>query len=255
MRKHVRRPTPAMLVAITALISSLAGPAIADQAASIAKSISGSTIKKGSITSKQVKDRSIKGADVARNALGGTEVNEAKLAKVPAATAADSAALAANATHAVNADKATTADKASDSDTLGGKTPASFVASGAELRYLVRMTKGDTAVKRTFGPLTITFTCVDNAGSTHGSAVAETSVDHTYFNAYSTDTDLNPGETATLNDVDSLTADSYDSEEPRIDTPDGSFSVFDGDGEPVGAWANHAGADCEFTGHLVNNAA
>jgi hypothetical protein len=135
------RPSPAMIVAVTALISALAGPAIADQAVGLAKRaklIDGSKIKPRSVSANRLKS----------NALTGTEIDESKLGKVSSATradsatsatsaaradsathasSADSATSATNATNAINATNANHATSADDAATLNG-TPASAFA-------------------------------------------------------------------------------------------------------------------------------
>jgi hypothetical protein len=61
----MRRPTPASAIAIAALFVALGGPAQA------ARLIDGSDIKKGTVGSKQVKDRSIAPRDLSRRAVRG----------------------------------------------------------------------------------------------------------------------------------------------------------------------------------------
>jgi hypothetical protein len=63
---------------------------------------------------------SISGRDVANDSLGGADINEAKLFKVPRAARADSAASADNATHA------STADTATNAQALGGHQASDF---------------------------------------------------------------------------------------------------------------------------------
>src|SRR5215218_3797055 len=46
------------------------------------------------ITTKDVKNRSLKGGDLRKNTVTGTEINESKLGRVPAARTADTAATA-----------------------------------------------------------------------------------------------------------------------------------------------------------------
>jgi hypothetical protein len=60
------------------------------------------------INGKSIKDRTVTAKKIKKNALTGTEVNEAKLGKVPLAGLAD------NATHAT------------DADTVGGQAPTSY---------------------------------------------------------------------------------------------------------------------------------
>ena len=80
-----RRPSPAMVVACLALAVSLGGTAVA------ATTINGGLIKNRTIGAKKIK----------KNALTGTEIRESSLGKVPKATKADSATLAALATNAL----------------------------------------------------------------------------------------------------------------------------------------------------------
>jgi hypothetical protein len=87
------------------------------------------------ITSSDIKNRTIKGGDVKKNALGGTEINERKLRQVPnaarAATAGSAdisknAETANQATNATNATNAALANVARDANTLAGQGAASF---------------------------------------------------------------------------------------------------------------------------------
>lgn len=59
----MRRPSPALLIAIAALFVALGGPAQAQRL------IGGKEIKKGAVASKQVKDRSLKPRDLSRGAV------------------------------------------------------------------------------------------------------------------------------------------------------------------------------------------
>ena len=84
------------------------------------------------ITSSDIKNRTIKGGDVKKNALGGTEINERKLRTVPRATRAQSAAgadiskQAESANQATNALNADVANVARDANTLAGQGAAAF---------------------------------------------------------------------------------------------------------------------------------
>src|SRR3954464_14285477 len=66
------------------------------------------------VNGKTIKNRTVGAAKIKKNALTGTEINEAKLGKVPLAALADNAT---NAGHALNA------------DTVGGQAPSSFKIS------------------------------------------------------------------------------------------------------------------------------
>jgi hypothetical protein len=64
----VRRPSPALLIALTALIVSLGG-----------NSYAAITLAKNSVTSKAIKDGQVKRADLARNAVGTGQVADGSL--------------------------------------------------------------------------------------------------------------------------------------------------------------------------------
>jgi hypothetical protein len=78
-------PSPAMVVAVTALVMSLGGSAYA-------LVITGKQIRNGSITAKDVRNRSLTGTDVRRDRLGGGSIKESSLGVVPAAGLAHGAA-------------------------------------------------------------------------------------------------------------------------------------------------------------------
>jgi hypothetical protein len=121
MRLTISRPTPALVVALLALVMAMAGTGYA------AISISGKSIKK----------RSVPANRVVPNTLGGRQIDETKLAPVPAALqalSADKAKTADSATSADSADSAQTALQARDSDHLEGKTASAFVPSKRILR-------------------------------------------------------------------------------------------------------------------------
>ena len=69
-------PSPAMVVAVTALVMSLGGSAYA-------LVITGKSIKNGSVTTKDIRNRSLTGSDMRRNRVGGNSVKESTLGTVP----------------------------------------------------------------------------------------------------------------------------------------------------------------------------
>jgi hypothetical protein len=87
MRRILRRflPSPAMVVALVALVMSLGGSAYA-------LVITGKSIKNGTITAKDVRNRSLTGTEVRRDRLGGASIKESTLGPVPAAFVAVGAA-------------------------------------------------------------------------------------------------------------------------------------------------------------------
>jgi hypothetical protein len=90
-------------------------------------------------------------------AIGGTEIAEAKLGKIPAAGAADTAA---NAGHATTADSAT---NAGDAAKLGGLAPNAFVQGGGSHVLIRKKIPQNTAETKLFSIQdagTISFGCV-----------------------------------------------------------------------------------------------
>jgi hypothetical protein len=74
-------PSPAMVVAVVALIMSLGGSAYA-------LVVTGKQIRNGSVTAKDIRNRSLTGNDVRRDRLGGNSIKESSLATVPGALVA-----------------------------------------------------------------------------------------------------------------------------------------------------------------------
>ena len=131
------------------------------------------------ITSSDIKNRTIKGGDVKKNALGGTEVNEARLKTVPKASAADLAATASDAQALAGLgvaafEKSSRIQVASaplaPSGPSGEQTLVSWPEMGVELRTSSVACAGDKVrlrVRKTSGP----YTAVYEGGTSHGTLV------------------------------------------------------------------------------------
>jgi hypothetical protein len=74
-------PSPAMVVAVTALVMSLGGSAYA-------LVVTGKSIRNNTVTAKDIRNRSLTGNDIRRDKLGGGTIKESSLAPVPVAFAA-----------------------------------------------------------------------------------------------------------------------------------------------------------------------
>jgi hypothetical protein len=72
-------PSPAMVVALVALIASLSGSAYA------ALVITGKSIKNGTVTTKDIRNHSLRGTDMRRDGIGGGSIKESTLGPVPQA--------------------------------------------------------------------------------------------------------------------------------------------------------------------------
>src|SRR4051794_94524 len=70
-------PSPAMVVAVVALVVSLSGAAFA------AFVITGKKIKNGTVTGRDIRNHSLSGTDVRRDGLGGGSIKESSLGAVP----------------------------------------------------------------------------------------------------------------------------------------------------------------------------
>ena len=70
-------PSPAMVVAVVALIVSLSGSAYA------AFVITGKNIKNGTVTGRDIRNHSLSGTDVRHDSLGGRSIKESSLGAVP----------------------------------------------------------------------------------------------------------------------------------------------------------------------------
>jgi hypothetical protein len=100
-RLPLRRPSPAMAVALTALFLSLGGVSYGLATGSIdSREIKNNTIRTRDLRNNEVRGRdirnsTIRGRDVALNTLGGVDINELRLGKVPSAELADRSGTAA----------------------------------------------------------------------------------------------------------------------------------------------------------------
>ena len=78
MRLRRLLPTPAMVVALAALVVSLGGSAYA-------LVVTGKTIRNNTVTGKDIRQRSLTGSDVGRDRLGAGSIREHSLGPVPSA--------------------------------------------------------------------------------------------------------------------------------------------------------------------------
>ena len=87
MSRSLRRviPSPAMIVAIVALVMSLGGSAYA-------LVITGKSIRNNTVTGKDIRSKSLRGHDLRGDSVGGGAIKESSLGTVPAAGLATSSA-------------------------------------------------------------------------------------------------------------------------------------------------------------------
>ena len=109
-RALLRRPSPAMGVALISLFVSLGGVSYGLATGSIdSREIKNNTIRSKDVRNNAVhgstdlRNNSVRGRDIRNQTITGGDVNEPTLGKVPLASRADSAGLATNALNAANA--------------------------------------------------------------------------------------------------------------------------------------------------------
>jgi hypothetical protein len=93
-RKRIGLPSPAMVVAVIALIAVLGGSAVAAMHGLPKNSVGTHQIKSRAITAGKIARNAVSGAKVANHSLTGADINLAALGTVPAATSAAHAASA-----------------------------------------------------------------------------------------------------------------------------------------------------------------
>jgi hypothetical protein len=232
MRKYLRRPSPAMAVAVIALVVGASSTAVAGSIARIGSadikdnSITTRDIRNNNIGTQDIRDGSLGSSDIGSNSLNGTDIDESTLGKVPAAANADTAA---------NADK------------LGGKTAEELTASGDLRTFVKYLAVGESAVLAQQGQLLARATCTDNGGGSTRTAVEfESSVEGAWMSgdpltANTPSTMFSMSDTSTYydRDIDSGSA----------MAPDGTYIGIDG--ESLGLGVNLFGHGCVVAGSAV----
>jgi hypothetical protein len=286
MRKFTpRRPSAAMLVAATALVSSLAGPAAADEVARIAQSITsskqiengtvtGADIKNGSVSTTDLLDGAVQSADIGTGQVQTSEIGDNAIRgdKVQANTI-DSSDLQDNALRgpdvldnsltgadldegslgqvpgASRADRAGSAENADNAGNAGSLGPnrAGAVFTNA------RMSVGESGVIARSGPFVFRGTCEAGSGEAPDVGVraeieVESTVDNSFFDSGDEDfdDDFDAGETALLVSEDTTSENEEESTELVAYSGNGDWAFIDEDSEPFAVMVNTNNADCRF---------
>ena len=168
LSKSVRRPSPAIIVAIVALVAALGGSALALPGKNKVQS---DDIKKNAVKSKHLKNNGVKGIDIDETSLG----------VVPSASLADNARNAVNAVNAVNlVSHARIAqfvgDGTHDLATIGpfkliGECTVADGATDEALLQIETTTDGSALVSDTSGTL-LPFDIADNPQELNGASAA-----------------------------------------------------------------------------------
>jgi hypothetical protein len=122
MRRFVRRPSPAMVVALVALFAAFSGLAVAGPSIPGVGRVHSEDIHNGHVRTQDIRNNGVRGldirtgtvngSDVGDDSLTGADILESSLGPVPSATSATNAQNATNATNAQNA------------NTVGGRSAA-----------------------------------------------------------------------------------------------------------------------------------
>jgi hypothetical protein len=245
MTKHLhRRPSPAMVVSIVALIVALGGTGYAAVVLP-ANSVGSKQLKKNAVSGKKIKKNAVTGAKVKNNSIKGADILESSLGKVPSAANADHATAADNATNATNAANATNAGHATNADNAGSVsgvqhvTKRGFANDGAD--FATAQAQATKVPLASVGSLSFYGKCFrDTSGPTTYSRIyAETTVGGGLL--ASDDNELRGG--ATAEDFLAPTTLEDDREMSEADTSDdgadldsgyhASFTAVSGDGTTV----------------------
>jgi hypothetical protein len=162
MKRFLRVPSPAMVVAVIALAVALGGSAYA------AIVVTGKNIRNGTITGADLKNRSLEGTKIAKDRVGYNAVKEEGL----------------------NAQKFKKVKAASSADTFGGMAARRIGA--------FTLANGASKVVLTEGPFTLTANCRTDGANQVAEIVIGTSANDAAVDGAQKDTDLDVGQSAQL---------------------------------------------------------
>jgi hypothetical protein len=163
MRFRPGSPSPALVVAVIALIVALGGTGYAAITLP-ANSVGKKQLKKRAVTAAKIRRNAVTGSKIKDESLTGRDINELTLAKVPDARHADSA------TGAVHA------NTAGNTGALQGHGAGDFVSSGEYRRVVVKMQAGGQREVVRNGPLSIYARCATTGGNDELRMFAKTDV-------------------------------------------------------------------------------
>ena len=152
MRSRAASPSPALVVAVIALIVALGGTGYAAVVLP-AHSVGTEQLKRGAVTTRAIHRSAITGSKVKNNTLTRRDIAEQTLGEVPRAQHAESAV---NAAAALRAGSAATAGNAA---ALQGHGAADFVSSGEYKQVFVKMQAGNEREVVRNGPISIYARC------------------------------------------------------------------------------------------------
>ena len=251
MRKVLfRRPSPAMLVAMTALVASFAGPAVADEVARIAQSIGGSQVRNNSLTGADVRNNTLSGVDIRNGGLGGEDIGTAEI---------ETADLANDAVRGDKVQPETLNGTDIADDGLGGEEiDESTLGPVPRTDQVIRVDRRISVNQRinlfTHGSVGAEGRCVDNGGTIESQILAETSQPGAVFMGDQLQGVLNPDTAEDDRKFENPSATGA-ADPPLSDGFDDAFTIAAENGPIVtGAISSRilpGTGECRFFGHVV----
>jgi hypothetical protein len=177
LTRRIPAPSATTVVAWLALFLALSGTVYA-----------GVKIARDSVSSAQIKNRSIKAGDVARNALTGDQIDESTLGVVPRASAAGTAAAAQTAatagtskwadraSTAGSADRAANADHATDADKVSGHPAGDFTSATNVFPVAARLDANETRILVERDGTRLKAVCATGVSTTSGGTATALSI-------------------------------------------------------------------------------
>jgi hypothetical protein len=162
MKRFLRLPSPAMVVAVAALVVALSGSAYA------AIVITGGNVRNGTLTGADVKNKSLSGKDPKNDSLGRVPIKEERL----------------------DASKLGKVKNATNADGVAGMTARHVDGFSLD--------NGQSRAVTTVGPITLTARCRTDAGNQIADIVVQTNQNGSAMDGAQKDTDLNVGEAPQL---------------------------------------------------------
>ena len=267
-----RRPSPAMLVAMTALVSSFAGPAAADEVARIAQSLTSSNqIKNGIVTSADVKNESLSTTDILNGGIrtediGTSQVTTSDLGpdsirgdKIQSNTI-DGSDVQDNTLKGEDILESALgtvprAENADNAARLDGRSASAFTTSTEVQSFSVALDLGETEEIASSGAIKLIAGCEDDGG---GSATARIYATTTQAGSLleSDEDSFSGGSDPAANPADYLQPDTPP-EDAEIITDSSSSTFPESVSEIDGGFAiapdgSYAGIDAEGTGQAFN---
>ena len=158
MKFGLGRPSPALVVAVLALIVALGGTGYAAVTLP-AHSVGNKQLKRRAVTTSKIHHNAVTGSKVENNTLKGRDIDESRLAQVPDAHHAD---VAGTATSAGAANSAANAANAANADKLDGKDSSSFISTDTMHSFFHKLSAGQKVTLLQHGTITIEAECLDN---------------------------------------------------------------------------------------------